>query len=78
MGRWHTSSHSKQVVHFFIFKGFIFIYQIYSLIDDMLIKTIGNVVQLPQDRLTAGVEEDAYRKKVLRTFLRSASQATPA
>jgi len=45
-------------------------YQTYSLVDDMLIKTIGDVVQLPQDRLTAGVEEDAYRKKVLKTFFR--------
>lgn len=45
-------------------------YQIYSLVGDVLSKTIDEVVDLPQDGLRAQVEEDAYRKKVMRTFFR--------
>jgi ArsR family transcriptional regulator len=45
-------------------------YQTYSLVSDVLKKTIGEVVHLPQPELTAGVEEDAYRNKVLKTFFR--------
>lgn len=45
-------------------------YQVYSLISDVLDKTIAEVVRLPQPGLTAEVEEDAYRKKVLKTFLK--------
>lgn len=33
-------------------------------------KTLGEVVELPQPGLMAGVEVDAYRKKVLRTFFK--------
>lgn len=45
-------------------------YQIYSLIDEMLEKRIGEVVSVPQPGLTVAVEEDAYRDKVLKTFFR--------
>jgi hypothetical protein len=45
-------------------------YQTYSLVGGALKKTLGEVVRLPQPGLTAEVEEDAYRNKVLRTFLR--------
>jgi DNA-binding HxlR family transcriptional regulator len=45
-------------------------YQTYSLIGDVLAKTLEEVVRLPQPGLTAEVEEDAYRVKVLKTFFR--------
>jgi ArsR family transcriptional regulator len=45
-------------------------YQVYSLVGDPLDKTLGEVVELPQSWLAVGVEEDAYRKKVLRTFFK--------
>jgi ArsR family transcriptional regulator len=45
-------------------------YQTYSLVGDLLEKTLGEVVRLPQPGLKTEVEEDAYRKKVLSTFFR--------
>jgi hypothetical protein len=45
-------------------------YQTYSLVPDVLDKTLSDVVHLPQPGLTAEVEEDAYRVKVLRTFIK--------
>jgi len=45
-------------------------YQTYSLVGDVLEKTLGQVVRLPQPGLTAEVKEDAYRDKVLRTFFK--------
>ncbi len=45
-------------------------YQIYFMVGDILSKPIGDVVGLPQEGLRAQVEEDAYRDKVLRTFMR--------
>jgi hypothetical protein len=45
-------------------------YQTYSLVSDVLEKTLGEMVCLPQPGLRAAVEEDAYRKKVLRTFFK--------
>lgn len=45
-------------------------YHTFSLVSDMLEKTLGEVVRLPQPGLTAEVEEDAYRNKVLKTFFR--------
>jgi hypothetical protein len=45
-------------------------YQVYSLAGDVLDRTIGQVVFMPQSGLSARVEEDAYRDKVLRTFFR--------
>jgi biotin operon repressor len=45
-------------------------YQVYSLVSGVLDKTLAQVVQLPQPALTAGVTEDAFRQKVLKTFLK--------
>jgi ArsR family transcriptional regulator len=45
-------------------------YQTYSLVRDTLQKTLEEVIRLPQPELATEVEEDAYRKKVLTTFLR--------
>jgi ArsR family transcriptional regulator len=45
-------------------------YQTYSLVRDTLHKTLDEVIRLPQPELATEVEEDAYRKKVLATFLR--------
>jgi hypothetical protein len=45
-------------------------YHTYSLVGDMLKKTLGEVVRLPQPGLVAEVEEDAYRKKVLKAFFK--------
>jgi len=45
-------------------------YQIYSLVGDVLRKPLSDIVFLAQPELATEVEEDAYRKKVLETFLR--------
>ncbi len=45
-------------------------YQIYSLLAEVFRRTLGEVVSVPQQGLTKRVEEDAYRAKVLDTFLR--------
>lgn len=45
-------------------------YQVYSLAGNVLRKPLSEVVFMAQPELTARVEEDAYRKKVLDTFLR--------
>lgn len=45
-------------------------YQMYRLEKGLLQKTLADVVDLPQPNLEAKVEEDAYRAKVLKTFLR--------
>jgi ArsR family transcriptional regulator len=45
-------------------------YQIYSLAGDALGKRLADIVLLPQPGLTARVEEDAYKAKVLRAFFR--------
>jgi DNA-binding transcriptional ArsR family regulator len=45
-------------------------YQTYSLVGDLLQRTLGEVVYLPQPGLAAQVEEDAYRTQVLKTFFR--------
>ena len=45
-------------------------YQTYSLVGDLLERTLGEVVRLPQPGLKAEVEEDAYRDKVLRTYFK--------
>jgi ArsR family transcriptional regulator len=45
-------------------------YQTYSLVPEVLDKTLAEVVHLPQPGLTADVEEDAYREKVLKTFIK--------
>lgn len=45
-------------------------YQVYSLAGDILERTVGEVVRLPQPGLKAEVREDAYRDKVLKTYFR--------
>ncbi|MBN1428290.1 MAG: DUF2087 domain-containing protein [Anaerolineae bacterium] len=45
-------------------------YHTYSLIGDVLKKTLGEMIRLPQAGLMADVEEDAYQNKVLATFFR--------
>lgn len=45
-------------------------YRTYSLIGDTLKKTLDEIIRLPQAGLTADVEEDAYRNKVLKTFFK--------
>jgi ArsR family transcriptional regulator, arsenate/arsenite/antimonite-responsive transcriptional repressor len=43
-------------------------YQIYSLLDGVLKKSLADMVHLPQPGLAQGVQEDAFRDKVLKTF----------
>lgn len=45
-------------------------YQTYSLIGEVFKKTVGEIVSVPQQGLTRRVEEDAYRAKVLKAFMR--------
>jgi len=45
-------------------------YHTYSLIGDVLNRTLDEIIRLPQAELTAEVEEDAYRNKVLRSFFK--------
>ncbi len=45
-------------------------YQIYSLVAGVLERPLADLVRLSPPGLTAEVEEDAYRQKVLQTFLR--------
>jgi ArsR family transcriptional regulator len=45
-------------------------YQIYSPAGDLMEKTLQEMVELPQPGLTGNVAEDAYREKVLKTFIK--------
>jgi ArsR family transcriptional regulator len=45
-------------------------YQTYSLKGEALDRPVGEIVALPQKGLNRRVEEDAYRAKVLETFIR--------
>lgn len=45
-------------------------YQMYSPVNDLLRNTLEDMVRLPQPGLKDSVAEDAYREKVLRTFLK--------
>ena len=45
-------------------------YQVYSMESSLLKKTLAEMLFIPQRGIAENVEEDAYRKKVLRTFLR--------
>jgi hypothetical protein len=45
-------------------------YQTYSLVGGAFAKQLSEIVFLPQPGLSDEVEEDAYRKKVLKTFFR--------
>jgi hypothetical protein len=45
-------------------------FQTYSLSSGLLDRTLRELIEMPQPGLAAQVEEDAYRQKVLATFLR--------
>ena len=45
-------------------------YQVYSLTGEVLGQRLGDLIRLPQPGLEREVETDAYRAKVLRTFMR--------
>jgi hypothetical protein len=45
-------------------------YQVYSLVGDLLRKPLGEIISLPQEGVQNQVETDAYREKVLRTFIK--------
>ena len=45
-------------------------YQTYSLIAQPFTKTLTELIFMPQTEMPGNIEEDAYRKKVLNTFLR--------
>lgn len=45
-------------------------YQVYSLSGELLKKTIADVVRLPQPMMENQVQEDAFKAKVLRTFVK--------
>ncbi len=45
-------------------------YQMYSLVEGVLERPLRDVVSLPQPDLSAGVQEDAYKQKVLKAFFR--------
>lgn len=45
-------------------------YQIYSLANGLLKKTLDEMIQLPQPGLSGAVAPDAYREKVLKTFIK--------
>ncbi len=44
-------------------------YQVFSLKADSLEKSLSDIITLPAVQLMEGVKEDAYKKKVLRTFM---------
>lgn len=45
-------------------------YQIYSLVGDLLRKPLEDIISIPQAGVEQQVESDAYREKVLRTFIK--------
>jgi biotin operon repressor len=45
-------------------------YQVYSLTGEILLKSLDDIVGLPQAGLTAAVAEDAYRQKVVRRYFK--------
>jgi hypothetical protein len=45
-------------------------YQVFHLDNSLLQHALADLIKLPQPDLHAGVEEDAYRNKVLKTFFR--------
>jgi biotin operon repressor len=45
-------------------------YQVFSLTGRMLDKTLGEIVSMPQKGLAARVEEDAFRAKVFKAFVK--------
>ena len=45
-------------------------YSMFSLVGDVLKRPLGEVIRLPQPSLTAEVQTDAYRQKVLNAFVK--------
>lgn len=45
-------------------------YQVYSLTGTMLDKPVGEIISMPQDGLAGRAEENAYRAKVFKAFLK--------
>lgn len=45
-------------------------YQMFSLVSGILKKPLGEVIRLPQPSLTAEVETDAYKQKVINAFFK--------
>lgn len=45
-------------------------YQMYAVVSELLTKPLGDVIRLSQPGLANNVEKDAYRQKVLKTFMR--------
>lgn len=45
-------------------------YQTYSLVGEFLSKPLADLVHLPQPALFSGVEQDAYKEKIYRTFFK--------
>lgn len=45
-------------------------YQVYYPVQGVLERTLAEMVQTPQPDIPAGVQQDAYREKVLRTFFK--------
>lgn len=45
-------------------------YQVYSLSGIMLDKALGEIISMPQEGLASRVEEDAYRAKVFKAFIK--------
>ena len=44
-------------------------YQMYAVVSELLTKPLGDVIRLSQPGLANNVEKDAYRQKVLKTFM---------
>ncbi|MCA9925915.1 MAG: metalloregulator ArsR/SmtB family transcription factor [Anaerolineales bacterium] len=45
-------------------------YQMYAVVSELLTKPLGDVIRLSQPGLANNIEKDAYRQKVLKTFMR--------
>jgi hypothetical protein len=45
-------------------------YQVYSIANGLLKKTLEEMIRLPQPGLTGAVAQDAYREKVIKTFIK--------
>ncbi|MCA9929083.1 MAG: metalloregulator ArsR/SmtB family transcription factor [Anaerolineales bacterium] len=45
-------------------------YQMYAVVSELLTKPLGDVIRLSQPGLANNIEKDAYRQKVMKTFMR--------
>lgn len=46
-------------------------YQIYSLVESPFNRTLADLINMKEDDMSTQIEEDAYKAKVLRTFMRN-------